>query len=333
MSTPSPTPTPTPTPSPSPAPVPMTPALNSTGLFTVNAPFTISSDILYTCKAINSYAALVAAGVNVYAIYYEANGLTQQQYQADYNAGANIVTLMSTTAASVLLPDTYITSVPNSGNVAYVEFIATLNLGPLPQATSLALLQQQLADAASNVIGVTPTVVIFTQPTTDVMSQEQAAAAEAARQSAITNRTSDYAAYLKLQQQYATLQANYTTLSQLAIAKGILTPGPSPAPTPSPTPVAQFKAAVVQYSEVSFQDTSTDSNTIQAWSWDFGDGAGSSALKNPVYTYAASGTYNVILTITDSTGQYSSLPVAVTVTVAPAPTPSPSPTPTPSPSP
>lgn len=317
----------TPSPTPPPAPIPMTPSLNSTGLFTAIAPFTIPGDTLYTCKAINSYPALVNAGVNVYAVYYQANGLTLTQYQADYNAGANIVTLMSQTAATVMLPDTYIGSVPNSGNVAYVEFLAVLNLGPLPQSTSMAFLQQQLADVASNVIGVSPTVQIFTLPTTDVMSQEQSAIAEAARQAAITNRTTDYAALLALRQQYATLQANYSTLSALAIARGILTPSPAPTPTPSPTPTAQFTKAVVQYGEVSFQNTSLDTASITAWSWDFGDGKGSSSLANPVYTYTASGTFNVILTITDAAGSYSSLPVAVTVVVAPPPTPTPAPTP------
>lgn len=305
----------------------MTPALNSTGLYTVAGPFTIAADTLYTCKAINSYAALVSAGVDVYALYYQPVGLTQQQYQNDYTAGANIITLMSSTAATVMLPDTYISSVPNSGNVAYVEFLAVANLGPMPEATNLAFLQQQLADVVSSVIGVTPTISVFALPTTDVMSQEQAAVAEAARQAAITNRATDYAALLALRQQYATLQANYSTLSALAITKGILTPAPSPTPSPSPIPTAQFSAAVVQYGEVSFQDTSLDTRAITAWSWDFGDGAGSSALPNPVYTYAVAGTFNVILTITDAGGSYSSLPVPVTVALAPPPTPTPTPTP------
>ncbi|NOT31807.1 MAG: DNRLRE domain-containing protein, partial [Planctomycetes bacterium] len=47
---------------------------------------------------------------------------------------------------------------------------------------------------------------------------------------------------------------------------------------------------------VSFSDTSTGSPTV--WSWDFGDGSSSSA-QNPTHTYAAPGTYFVIL---DATG-------------------------------
>lgn len=54
--------------------------------------------------------------------------------------------------------------------------------------------------------------------------------------------------------------------------------------------------------EVTFTDASSDSDgTIASRSWDFGDG-NSSNLQNPVYTYAAAGTYSVTLTVTDNEG-------------------------------
>ncbi|NIP81613.1 MAG: PKD domain-containing protein, partial [Gemmatimonadetes bacterium] len=44
-----------------------------------------------------------------------------------------------------------------------------------------------------------------------------------------------------------------------------------------------------------FTDTSTDSDgSIASWSWDFGDGATSTA-QHPSHTYAAGGTYTVSL--------------------------------------
>ena len=42
--------------------------------------------------------------------------------------------------------------------------------------------------------------------------------------------------------------------------------------------------------------------TIASYSWDFGDG-GSSTLASPTHTYGAAASYNVTLTITDSTGK------------------------------
>lgn len=54
--------------------------------------------------------------------------------------------------------------------------------------------------------------------------------------------------------------------------------------------------------DVTFTDTSSDSDgTITTWSWDFGEG-GSSTAQNPIYSFAADGTYSVTLTVTDDDG-------------------------------
>lgn len=60
-------------------------------------------------------------------------------------------------------------------------------------------------------------------------------------------------------------------------------------------------------SEVGFHDhTASPAHPITAWSWQFGDGT-SSTEQNPVHTYAAPGTYNVTLVVTDSTGHASTV--------------------------
>lgn len=50
--------------------------------------------------------------------------------------------------------------------------------------------------------------------------------------------------------------------------------------------------------------TDLGSSSISSWSWDFGDG-NSSTVKNPSHTYAAAGTYFVVLTVTDGIISYS----------------------------
>ena len=68
--------------------------------------------------------------------------------------------------------------------------------------------------------------------------------------------------------------------------------------------------------DCNFTDQSTDSDgSIASRSWDFGDGASSSA-QNPAHSYAAAGTFAVKLTVTDNDGDSDSISKNVTVTKA-----------------
>jgi PKD repeat protein len=70
--------------------------------------------------------------------------------------------------------------------------------------------------------------------------------------------------------------------------------------------------------DCSFTDQSTDADgVIDVRSWDFGDGATSSA-RNHSHSYAAAGTYSVMLTVIDDYGASASRSRTVTVAESPA---------------
>ena len=80
-------------------------------------------------------------------------------------------------------------------------------------------------------------------------------------------------------------------------------------------PVANFSDSISNL-VVNFTDSSTDSDgTIASRSWNFGDGATSTAT-NPSHTYSAAGTYSVSLTVTDNSGATNTKTQSVTVTAA-----------------
>jgi len=68
--------------------------------------------------------------------------------------------------------------------------------------------------------------------------------------------------------------------------------------TVDPSPTADFSSVVnpAENGDVTFTNASNDATS---YSWDFGDGNGTSTDPNPVYTYAVSGTYFVTLTSTN----------------------------------
>lgn len=98
------------------------------------------------------------------------------------------------------------------------------------------------------------------------------------------------------------------------------TVAPTPTPTPTPTPCFAPKASftviptggfatkpsrpgtVFTFTDTSFNMTAGCS---PVWSWSFGDGSGTSSLKNPTYVYAKQNTnpgFQVTLVVTNSLG-------------------------------
>ncbi|MGP1674473.1 MAG: PKD domain-containing protein [Candidatus Limnocylindrales bacterium] len=105
------------------------------------------------------------------------------------------------------------------------------------------------------------------------------------------------------------------------------TPTPTPSPTPSPTPACFPPSADFQFSpstgkkkktDFQFTDLSTSGPLCPlTWSWNFGDGAGSSStssLQNPIHTYQAQGVYTITLVVSNFGGSDSR---GRTVTVTP----------------
>ncbi len=71
------------------------------------------------------------------------------------------------------------------------------------------------------------------------------------------------------------------------------------------------KLDVTFYDESGYADNTNLSTFV--WAWNFGDGAGTSDLRDPNYTYGAAGTYTVRLTITDPGGSTTFEEKSVTV--------------------
>ena len=70
-----------------------------------------------------------------------------------------------------------------------------------------------------------------------------------------------------------------------------------------PLPVANFTASSVCQGVATNLNSALTSGTISNWNWNFNNGGGStSTQQNPSYTFTTSGTFNVLLSVTDNNG-------------------------------
>jgi PKD repeat protein len=87
------------------------------------------------------------------------------------------------------------------------------------------------------------------------------------------------------------------------------------APSGNAAPIAAFTVSCLQLS-CRFTNGSTDSDgSVVAWKWAFGNGS-TSTIANPSRTYAAGGTYNVTLEVTDDDGAVNQAARSITITPA-----------------
>ncbi len=120
--------------------------------------------------------------------------------------------------------------------------------------------------------------------------------------------------------QFVTWLAARTTTGTTVVQTVAQALGTTAPPPVNQTPTAAFTSST-QNLTVSFDgSTSTDPDgTVASYSWDFGDRSVAGTGAKPPHTYAAAGTYQVKLTVTDNQGGVGSVTHPVTVKAA-APT-------------
>ena len=110
--------------------------------------------------------------------------------------------------------------------------------------------------------------------------------------------------------------ANGTTVVE-TVAQAL---GTSPPPPVNKAPIAEFNSSA-QNLVASFDGSgSTDSDgSVAAYGWDFGDGSAPGTGPKPTHTYAAAGTYQVKLTVTDNLGATGTVIHPLVVKLSPGP--------------
>jgi hypothetical protein len=186
--------------------------MGAKGVFLLKEPFVALASRSYTVIASRSFEELVARGNDPLSLVYAPVGLTNVEYQADIALGAQVIALKALDQDVMYVPDTYILSYPDMGVVPYSWTIASVSLGMLPDTYDTALLEEKVAAAVSDYIGVEPIVSIGRAAASDMITNEQHIQLTIARQAAIKSRDTDRQTALNAQATIATLQERVTLL-------------------------------------------------------------------------------------------------------------------------
>lgn len=208
-----------------------TPPLLTKGRYTVAAPFTVNPTSIYTCVAIRSFSDIYQLGYDVYKTYYEPMGLvngtvvgsTTFDFNVERNKQPNIITLRSEEGTFLYVPDTYITSFPDMGDILYNHMVLSVSLGALPDYLDLSSLKAAIQSIVAQHFGVASSVVSeHRTPSTNNPTRTQHEVLETARLAAITLLETDHAKALRLQVQNTLLQNKINALTAILDNNGLL---------------------------------------------------------------------------------------------------------------
>ena len=189
-----------------------TPHINALGQYVVRPPFNIPAGAIYKCEAINGFEALEKDGVNVFSKFYTPFGISQDIFNTDRINGIDIVTLISSTHPTVILPSSFIVSFPNITAIPYNNVFLVMDLGILPDKTELRAGIDYCKEVIEDFHGVTPTVQVVAHPIAGLIDSSQHEALVNARIAKMKERDTVYKQFQDAQVKIAAQQQRINLL-------------------------------------------------------------------------------------------------------------------------
>lgn len=189
-----------------------TPPINALGQYVVRPPFNIPAGAIYKCEAINGFEALEKDGANVFSKFYTPFGISQDTFNTDRINGIDIVTLISSTHPTVILPSSFIVSFPNITAIPYNNVFLVMDLGILPDKTELRAGIDYCKEVIEDFHGVTPTVQVVAHPIAGLIDSSQHEALVNARIAKMKERDTVYKQFQDAQVKIAAQQQRINLL-------------------------------------------------------------------------------------------------------------------------
>lgn len=203
----------------------ITPPLNTRGRYILKAPWSADPKVVYTCKAIRSFEDLYKLGQDVERTYYHLMGLTPESgfsFAEEQQREPNLITLMGSDGSVIYVPDTYISSYPDTDVVNYQHVVLSASLGALPDYLDLGALTHEVGTLIASMMGVSVEVKPMICPSINVPTREQHETLEAARTGSITMFENDYTRVAEERLKNQKLQEKVDLLTDILVKNNLM---------------------------------------------------------------------------------------------------------------
>lgn len=199
-----------------------TPPLLARGIYQLKEPWNAPGSKVYICYAIRSFKDLYELGSDVYTEFYEPKGLSRSVFEEDRDQQAAIITLIADDNSIIYVPDTYILSFPDMGEVVYQRVVVSVDFGILPDYLSFEHMLEELANTGSQVIGKLPETSLHVAKSSGAVTPDEHQTLESSRLANIEAQDTDRAKYLQQLRLNEDLIQRIRSLEQIVIDNGLL---------------------------------------------------------------------------------------------------------------
>ena len=187
------------------------PGIGDRGFYELAAPFTLTEQKIYTCKAIRKISELQSENQDVFQLYYKAKGIDQGIFEEDQLNDRAIIFLQEDGGSWLNVPVRYLMGYPNMNGVPYQQFSLVVGLPAFPVGTDFALVKQAIQDQVLHTLGVGAAVAEVKVSLPILKTSEEHTAMEADRLLRATAGT-DYSRAIEWQAKYNDLKFKYDQL-------------------------------------------------------------------------------------------------------------------------
>lgn len=207
-----------------------TPPHRARGFWKLRAPFTILTEVEYTCIAIRTFDDMYNDGIDPYKEIYNPVGLVdgvavdteQFSYARERLRGINIISLANPKGQVYHVPDNYILSYPSVSGILYEHFILSASLGSLPSTVDLTPAINAMKESIKDSFGVSSEVTVHRVATLDSPTYEQHLELERIREAAKNIDNTSATVIENLQAQLTLANETVKTLTQICIDNNLL---------------------------------------------------------------------------------------------------------------